>query len=328
MSVLKSIALALLVAAPALADATSEAREHFKNGQTHYALGEFEEAAKEYREAYRFRAEPVILFNIGQACRQIRQWQQAYFYYRQYLSKKPDAANREETESLIEQMRRRMDEEEEQRLRVPRDPAAAHNDESDLQLSKLYAAGTPASAPAAGAAAPIRAAPMPAVTNAVPATPVVAKPLAATSGAATTPAPTADAPKPAIATSAKATPGAAASPSVAIVSPAAPSVGKPPAAVPAAATAAAPAPEPNRTLRVAGYAAIGAGVVGEGLALLFHGSAQSAASEYNQKHAAGTLTAADASLKSDAESKGRLATVAAIGGALLLATGGVLSFAF
>jgi tetratricopeptide (TPR) repeat protein len=322
MSVLKSIALALLVAAPALADATSEAREHFKNGQTHYALGEFEEAAKEYREAYRFRAEPVILFNIGQACRQIRQWQQAYFYYRQYLSKKPDAANREETESLIEQMRRRMDEEEEQRLRVPRDPAAAHNDESDLQLSKLYAAGTPA----AGAAAPIRAAPMPAVTNAVPATPVAAKPLAPTSGAATTPAPTA--PEPAIATSAKATPEAAASPSVAIVSPAAPSVGKPRAAVPAAATAAAPAPESNRTLRVAGYAAIGAGVVGEGLALLFHGSAQSAASEYNQKHAAGTLTAADASLKSDVESKGRLATVAAIGGALLLATGGVLSFAF
>lgn len=323
MSVLKAIALALLVASPALADATSEAREHFKNGQTHYALGEFEEAAKEYREAYRFRAEPVILFNIGQACRQIRQWQQAYFYYRQYLSKKPDAPNREETESLIEQMRRRMDEEEEQRLRVPRDPAAAHNDESELSLSKLYAAGNPASAPAAGAAAP-----GPAAANAVPATSAAPKAVTPATPASTTPAPAAAA-KPAIATSVKAIPPAAASPtapSAAVA--AAPSVSKPVTPVPAAVTAAPPATEPNRPLRVAGYAAIGAGVVGEGLALLFHGSAQSAASEFNQKHAAGTLTSADASLKSDAESKGRLATVAAIGGALLLATGGVLSFAF
>lgn len=320
MSVLKAMALALLVAAPALADATSEAREHFKNGQTHYALGEFEEAAKEYREAYRFRAEPVILFNIGQACRQIRQWQQAYFYYRQYLSKKPDAPNREETESLIEQMRRRMDEEEEQRLRVPRDPAAAKNDESELSLSKLYGA------PAAAAGAP-----NPAATQTVPAPSATPKSLASPSAAPTTLAPTPAAPKPALATSANpsipppASPGA---PPAAAVTVVAPSVSKPVVPVPAAATSSAPAPEPNRTLRVAGYAAIGAGVVGEGLALLFHGSAQSAASEYNQKHAAGTLTAADASLKSDAESKGRLATVAAIGGALLLATGGVLSFAF
>jgi hypothetical protein len=319
MSVLKAMALALLVASPALADATSEAREHFKNGQTHYALGEFEEAAKEYREAYRFRAEPVILFNIGQACRQIRQWQQAYFYYRQYLSKKPDAPNREETESLIEQMRRRMDEEEEQRLRVPRDPAAAHNDESELPLSKLYATGAPTSAPAAAAPTPT-----PAARNAAPAPSAIQKPQ--TSAA---PATTAAAPKSAIATSAKPTPPAAAPlASADMPGAAAPSVSRPVTPVPAAATAPAPAPEPNRTLRVAGYAAIGAGVVGEGLALLFHGSAQSAASEYNQKHAAGTLTAADASLKSDAESKGRLATVAAIGGALLLATGGVLSFAF
>jgi tetratricopeptide (TPR) repeat protein len=290
MPVLKAVALALLIAAPALADATSEAREHFKKGQTHYALGEFEEAAKEYREAYRFRAEPVILFNIGQACRQIRQWQQAYFYYRQYLSKKPDAPNREETESLIEQMRRRMDEEEEQRLRVPRDPAAAHNDESELPLSKLYAnqgaGGAPVAAPKPAPPTSPALAAMPAASKAALAKPPAAMPSAA------------------------------------------PSAGKTITPLPAAATAPAPVREPNRTLRVAGYAAIGAGVVGEGLALLFHGSAQSAASEYNQKHAAGTLTAADASLKSDAESKGRLATVAAIGGALLLATGGVLSFEF
>ncbi|HET7784941.1 MAG TPA: tetratricopeptide repeat protein [Myxococcales bacterium] len=336
MSLLKAIALALLVSAPALADATSEAREHFKKGQTHYALGEFEEAAREYREAYRFRAEPVILFNIGQACRQIRQWQQAYFYYRQYLSKKPDAPNREETESLIEQMRRRMDEEEEQRLRVPRDPAAVHNDESELPLSKLYANVTAETAPG-GPPAPTSAASRPAA----PATPASAAPAPATPAPAA-PAQAAPVSKPLAAESPTPAPAAATPPSPAAASPvavppdarpaaivsAAPAAARSIIAAPAAATAPAPAPEPHRTLRVAGYAAIGAGVVGEGLALLFHGSAQSAANQFNQKHAAGTLTAADASLKSDAESKGRLATVAALGGVLLLATGGVLSFVF
>jgi hypothetical protein len=59
-----------------------------------------------------------------------------------------------------------------------------------------------------------------------------------------------------------------------------------------------------------------------------HNSAQSSADRFNQKHAAGTLTAADAQLKSDAESKGKLATVAAVGGLLLLASGAALTFVF
>lgn len=237
MRVLTAIALSLLLSAPALADATTEAREHFHKAQTHYALGEFEEAAHEFREAYRLREEPALLFNMGQAHRQMRQWQQAYFYYRQYLSKKPDAPNRAETESLIEQMRRRMDEEEEQKSRVARDPAAARNSEEVL--------AQPARQP-------------------VPPQVIVATP---------------------------------------------------------------PLPQTS-PLRIAGYAALGAGVVAEGIALLLHGAAQSSADQFNQKHAAGTLTVADGQLKSDAESKGRMATVAAVGGMVLLASGALFSFVF
>ena len=236
MPVLRLALVALLLSAPVLADATSEARDHFKKAQTHYALGEFEDAAREFREAYRLREEPALLFNIGQAYRQMRQWQQAYFYYRQYLSKKADAPNRAETESLVEQMRRRIDEEEEQRLRVARDPAAARNSEDVLPAAK-------------------------------------------------------------------------------------PPV--PPQVVAPAAPLARPSP-----LRIAGYAALGAGVVAEGVALLIHNAAQSSADRFNQKHAAGTLTAADAQLKSDAESKGKMATMAALGGVLLLASGAFFSFVF
>jgi len=236
-SLLRPALLALLLSAPALADATADAREHVKKAQTHYALGEFEEAAREFREAYRLREEPALLFNLGQAYRQMGHWQQAYFHYRLYLSKRPDAPNRAETESLVEQMRRRMDEEEEQRRRVARDPAAARNSEDVLQQTPKQVAPAQAVAPAK----------------------LLFRP----------------------------TP-----------------------------------------LRVAGYVTLGAGVVAEGVALLMHDSAQSSADRFNQKHAAGTLTSADAQLRSDAESKGKLATVAAIGGLLLLASGTFLSFVF
>ncbi len=228
--------MALFLLASPSADSTAKAREHFKSAQLHYSLGEFEDAVKEFREAYRLRQEPAILFNIAQSYRQLHKPAEAYFHYRQYLSQKPDAPNREEVESLIAQMRDQMDLEKEQQTRVARDPNAAKNPEQTL------------AAPAA----------------------------------AVEPAPTAR------------------------------------------------SPEPSRVnpVHVAGYSALAAGAVAEGLAFVFHGSAQSAADQFNRKYSAGTLTSSDASLKSDAQSKGKLATAALAGGALLLATGAVLCFAF
>lgn len=223
--------LALLLAAP-----TDEAREHFKKGQTHYSLGEFDEAIKEFREAYRLKQEPGLLFNIAQSYRQLRQWDPARFNYRQYLNLKPDAPNRAEVEELIDQMQRRVDEEREQATRVERDKSAAKNSEALLP-----------------------------------------------------------GPKP---------------------------------AAPAAAVAAPPPDAPSHAARWAGYGVLGAGAVAEGVALLMHGSAQSAADQFNQKYAAGTLTAADASLRDDAQSKGKLAAAALVAGAALLAAGAALVIAF
>lgn len=238
-----SLLIALLLAASS-PDNSAAAREHFKSAQLHYSLGEFEDAVKDFREAYRLRQEPAILFNIAQGYRQLGKYSDAYFYYRQYLSQKSDAPNRPEVESLVEQMRRRMDEENEQKMRTERDPAAVHNSESTL-----------------AAAAPL--------------------PLAAKPGAATAPV-----------------------------------------------VKAAPAPSSPRALHLAGYAAMGAGALAGGAAFVFHSSAQSSADQFNRKYAAGQLTLADTRLRTDAQSKGKLATAALIGGAVLLVTGAVLSFAF
>ena len=120
-----SILIAIALAAASAEEVTAQAREHFKAAQLHYSLGEFEEAAKEFRETYRLRQEPAILFNIAQCHRQMRQWKEAYFNYRQYLGQKKDAPNKDEAESLAEQMRLKMEEEEEQRTRIARNPAAS-----------------------------------------------------------------------------------------------------------------------------------------------------------------------------------------------------------
>jgi tetratricopeptide (TPR) repeat protein len=227
-------ALFLALGAPS-ADVSKEVREHLKAGQLHYSLGEFADAAKEFRQAFRLKQDPGLLFNIAQCERQLHEYQQAYFHYRQYLNARADAPNKTEVESLIEQMRYKMDEEAEQKTRIARDPAAAKNSESTLPVAPAESVA-PARAPA-----------------------------------------------------------------------------------PAAGTS---------RLRITGYAALGAGALGEGLAFVFHNSAKSAADQFNSKYAAGTLTGADAQLKSDAESKGKLATAALIGGAALLVTGAVLCLAF
>jgi tetratricopeptide (TPR) repeat protein len=91
----------------------------------------------------------------------------------------------------------------------------------------------------------------------------------------------------------------------------------------------APVPKPRTpVVRYAGYAALGAGVLAEGAALLLHNSAQSSADQFNGKYQAGTLTPADGRLRDDAQSKGKLATGALVAGVALLATGAVLTFVF
>jgi hypothetical protein len=262
MSLLKTSAVIaiLLAALPVRAEGTSEAKAHFEKGQTHYSLGEFDEAAAEFKEAFRLRQEPAILYNIAQAMRQSHQYQQAYFYYSQFLHKRPEAPNRSEVEGLMAQMKQKMEEKEEYEKGHP--TATLDDDGKKQDAPARQATEAPVRAATTAALQPRPAAPSPAVTT--------------------------DAPAP----------------------------------------AAAPASQSSHGTRIAGYVVLGAGVVAEGAAFAFHSGAQSAADSFNRKYADHSLTAADAQLKSDAQSKGKLATLAAIGGGLLLITGAVLTFAF
>jgi tetratricopeptide (TPR) repeat protein len=237
-----AFAAIVLLAAQARADDSGEAKKHFERGQLHYTLGEFAEAASEFKEAFRLKHEPAILFNVAQAMRQSFQYRQAFFYYSQYLHLRPEAANRSEVEGLMAQMKQKLDEE----------PApAARPAAPEAKLAEPIPEARPTAAPA----------------------------------------------KPA--------PRAAVVPGV----------------------EAAPAPA-QHGMRIPGYVLLGTGVAAEGLAFAFHSGAKSAADQFNRKYSDRTLTASDSQLKSDAQSKGTLATVAAVGGALLLATGAAFVFVF
>ena|GEM_PF-4196924 len=266
-------AAAVLSSSTRAADDKTLARDHFKLGQTHYALGEFAEAVTEFREAYRLQSAPVILFNIAQAMRQSGQFTQAYFYYAQYLSLRPDAPNRNEVKSFMATMKQKAsagDEADKARGEAdavrpgPATYPADHPDDGQEDKSREVAQlGNPLNTVAA-------------TTTPVPPAAATAPKAQAVSGAATAPAQTV----------------------------------------------------PVNKLHVAAYVVAGTGLVAGGLAFLFHSNAQSAADQFNQKYSSGTLTAADAQLKSTAQSKGSLATLSLVGAGVLLATGSVLFFAF
>ena len=310
----------------------AEAKEHFKKGQTHYALGEFNEAVAEFRGAYRLRDEPAILFNIAQAMRQLGQYKQAHFYYSQYLARRPEATNRADVEQFMAQMRRKADAEEEaERLRREAEAARAPPAQAlTTQAPSAHGLDAPAASGGEG----------PGASGRGPSA-IVAAPPAAT-GAGGGPAFGAGAQEPRPGAEG---PGALATGTAASGTPAMPqagaslgTVGSLSASASAQLTGAAPleslrpGPAPawssRRVLRYSGFGAMGAGVAAEGLALLFHASAQASANELSRKYQSGTLQPSDGALQDNVSSKGRLTTIAAVSGAVLLAAGAAAVLAF
>jgi len=100
----------LLVAAAATAhaadsgDALQEAKDHYDRGMAHYELGEFAAAVEEFKQAYARSQAPGLLFNLAQASRLNKEYEQALHFYRAYLRVRPDAANREDVEKRIAEL--------------------------------------------------------------------------------------------------------------------------------------------------------------------------------------------------------------------------------
>jgi len=103
------VVLALVVCAPAAraagdGDALQEAKDHYDRGMAHYELGEFGAAVEEFKAAYALSQAPGLLFNLAQASRLNKDYEQALHFYRSYLRVRPDAANRDDVEKRISEL--------------------------------------------------------------------------------------------------------------------------------------------------------------------------------------------------------------------------------
>ncbi len=99
-----SLLLSMLVAVTALAQSEPErvkARQLYQRARQHYNLGEFADALRDFKEAYRNYEEPSLLFNIGQCERQLDHKREAAAAYRAYLRNAGDVPNRKEVEDII-----------------------------------------------------------------------------------------------------------------------------------------------------------------------------------------------------------------------------------
>ncbi len=106
-----AIAFALLFAAavsqPAAAAPSGDkklAKKLFEKGELHYQQGDFVKALAAYKKAHATYRHTAFIFNIAQCHRQLKQYTKALFFYRLFLSERPNAPNRVEVRRRIKQM--------------------------------------------------------------------------------------------------------------------------------------------------------------------------------------------------------------------------------
>ena len=103
-----ALVAALACAAPALAQPASdeEARVHFRLGQAYYDSGRFEDAAREFQQAYDLSQRPQLLYNVFLAWRDAAQLGPAIQALEAYLRQVPDVRERDALTARLESMRR------------------------------------------------------------------------------------------------------------------------------------------------------------------------------------------------------------------------------
>lgn len=97
-----SLVLALLVAAGAAPE--KDAKAWYEEGQLHYRLGEFDDAIAAYKEAYRLKHLPALLYNIGLAYRQAKDSDKARFYFNQFLGDETDPKKRAAAQKQVKEL--------------------------------------------------------------------------------------------------------------------------------------------------------------------------------------------------------------------------------
>jgi tetratricopeptide (TPR) repeat protein len=123
--VVAAAALLALSAGVARADDEASARDHYVKGTRAYELGLYDEAIAEYMAAYKTKDDAALLFNLGQAHRLAGHAAEALRFYKTYLSKLPEAANRADVEVKIRELKELVEKQKQQPQTEPPTVSAA-----------------------------------------------------------------------------------------------------------------------------------------------------------------------------------------------------------
>jgi tetratricopeptide (TPR) repeat protein len=151
----RSLLLVALLAGPALAqpsppsppgplpeaEAVARARALYADGSRQYDLREYAKAIEAFRKAYDLYPQPLFLFNIGQAYRQLGDCDSARGFYRNYLVKIPAADNRDQVERFLAEMDRCVRAREEAGAHPASPPVAPSRGGGKLRLAGMITAG-------------------------------------------------------------------------------------------------------------------------------------------------------------------------------------------
>ncbi|MGZ3406679.1 MAG: hypothetical protein ACXVAN_09585 [Polyangia bacterium] len=162
--------LILLVAVPARADNTSEARAHFEAGNAAYALGDYAAAAQEYEKAFALRSDPALLYNAAQAHRVAGNKPRALLLYQNYLRVYgSQVSNRAEVQRHIATLKQAIEVEQQSQSSPPTTPAPLGTAPAPAHPETTPTA-PPTNAPPPTATEPPATSPTPAAGNALTAT--------------------------------------------------------------------------------------------------------------------------------------------------------------
>lgn len=106
MSARIAVVLALVVAAsPVRAQPSrNEAKALFEAASRSYDMGQYDDAAAGFRRAYELTGSPEVLFNIGQAYRLAKKYEDALLFYRSFLRRSANPSSRTDVEKRITEL--------------------------------------------------------------------------------------------------------------------------------------------------------------------------------------------------------------------------------
>jgi tetratricopeptide (TPR) repeat protein len=93
-----------LLAAPARADSSTDARELFERAKLAYDLQHWDDALDRFQAVYGARQDAAILYNIAQCQRHLHRYEEAAISYRLFASRVPDAPQAPQALQLARQM--------------------------------------------------------------------------------------------------------------------------------------------------------------------------------------------------------------------------------